>query len=323
MANTLDKYHTAYLKAKNAYKKANSTDLKNKKSVNNIKANISKASGSKKAKLEKQLASAKRSQAKSSKKKVKAKSVYNSKKKTYEKYKLKEDRIKKKNAVYDAMKSEKAGYWKSKRPYIIPKYPQTKHSYVFIDNETETASGSTEITTSAIFTGQYINHYTQSQPVTHTIDGKLGGSSNSEISGLKKQLETLMRWCRDGIEVELHSQQGTNSGVITSVSPNYDEPLENAIKLSVTVQEINWANTKPKKTTKGKTSKSPKNKTDKPTKSGSRKTVKPKAGKYITIKSGDTYWGYHNKYGTSISKLRSWNGFSDTKLPIGKKCRVK
>ncbi|MFC6275600.1 LysM peptidoglycan-binding domain-containing protein [Levilactobacillus tangyuanensis] len=43
----------------------------------------------------------------------------------------------------------------------------------------------------------------------------------------------------------------------------------------------------------------------------------------MTIKKGDTYWGYHMKFGTSIKKLRSWNGFPDRKLPIGKKIRVK
>ncbi|HBF73706.1 MAG TPA: hypothetical protein DDW71_00400 [Lactobacillus sp.] len=223
-----------------------------------------------------------------------------------------------KKDIIAQMQVDKAGYWAAGRPFIIPKYPGTKNSYVFIDNISESETSTTDITTNSISPGQYVNHFTQTTPTQRQYDGKLGGTSVSEEPGLKKQLDMLKRWSMIGTEVEAHhGQRETDSAVLTSVASTFDAPRDNAVPISLTLQDVKWAQGNIKQTTK-------KNNTGKkPTTKGSRKKVKPKAGKYVTIKKGDTYWGYHLKYGTSVAKLRSWNGFKDRYLPIGKKVRVK
>lgn len=47
------------------------------------------------------------------------------------------------------------------------------------------------------------------------------------------------------------------------------------------------------------------------------------AATYVTVVSGDTYWGWSMRYGTSIQQLRDWNHWADRFIPIGVRARVK
>lgn len=330
---TLKTYTSKATKAKTNYNKAKNTYTKNNKALSALKSKLAKAkTTSEKTTLKSKIKTANRSVKNAKQKVTKTKKAYTKAKSnlaSFKKSQAAEKRkatLKLKKKMITQMQKDKPGYWKAKRPFIIPKYPGTMHSYVFVDNTTESETSTSDMTTNSIAPGQYVNHYTQNQPTQRQIDGKLGGSSVSKVSGLKKQYNMLRRWSRNGTEVELHhGQRSSNSAVLTSTGLNFDTPRDNALPVSIALEDVKWATSEVKKSSKKKTtskkqagSGNPKSATK-----GTRKTTKPKAGKYITIKKGDTYWGYHVSYGTSIAKLRSWNGFPDRKLPIGKKVRVK
>jgi len=318
--------------AKTAYNKAKSTYTKNEKAVSTLKTKLSKAkTASEKSTIKSKITSANKSVKKSKKKVTKAKTAYTKAKSnlaSFKKSQAAEKRkatVKLKKKMITQMQKDKPGYWKAKRPFVIPKYPGTVHSYVFIDNTTESETSTRDMTTNSIAPGQYINHFVQNQPTQRQIDGKLGGSSTSKVPGLKKQYDMLKRWGKNGTEVELHhGQRGSNSAVLTSTGLTFDAPRDNALPVSVSLEDVKWATSEVKKSSKKKTTgKQEAGSGPKSVTQGTRKKSKPKAGKFITIKKGDTYWEYHVSFGTSIAKLRSWNGYPDRKLPIGKKVRVK
>ncbi|CAK1228267.1 MULTISPECIES: phage baseplate protein [Fructobacillus] len=49
----------------------------------------------------------------------------------------------------------------------------------------------------------------------------------------------------------------------------------------------------------------------------------PPSATYVTVVSGNTYWGWMVRYGTSIQQLRDWNHWPDRFIPIGARARVK
>lgn len=56
--------------------------------------------------------------------------------------------------------------------------------------------------------------------------------------------------------------------------------------------------------------------------------VAPKATRkaravYVTVRPGNTYWGWWRQYGTPIQTLRNWNHWPDRHIPVGAKARVK
>lgn len=328
---TLKTYEKAVSTAKSNWNKSHTTYTKDKKTSDGLVAKYKKATGTAKTKLKSKVTAAQRATSKAKTRMDSDKTKYTKAKTNLATFKSKQSAEKRKatlalkKKMITQMQKDKPGYWKTKRPYIIPKYPGTMHSYVFIDNTSESETTTTDITTNALSPGQYINHYTQNQPTQRQFEGKLGGTSTSKISGLKKQFDMLKRWATNGTEVEQHhGQRSTNSAVLTSVAANFDVPRDNAVPVSIALQDVKWASSEVKKSSKAKkTKKKPNNTGEKSTTKGDRKTTKPKAGSYVTIKKGDTYWGYHLKFGTPVAKLRSWNGFPYTKLPVGKKIRVK
>ena len=46
-------------------------------------------------------------------------------------------------------------------------------------------------------------------------------------------------------------------------------------------------------------------------------------GVWVTVRPGNTYWGWMMQYGTSIQQLRNWNHWPDRRIPIGVRARVK
>ncbi|WP_304057849.1 LysM peptidoglycan-binding domain-containing protein [Levilactobacillus namurensis] len=329
---TLKSYQSAMSKAKTKYNKAKTTSSKDKKALSTLKNKLAKAkTAGAKASLEKKIRAANKSVKKANNRVTSTKNAYTKAKNnlaTFKKSQAAERRkasLALKKKIIAQMQKDKPGYWAAGRPFVIPKYPRSISSYVYIDNSTESETTTVDMTTNSIAPGQYINHYTQMSPVQRQIDGKLGGSLVSKVDGLKKQFDRLKRWSSNGTELELHhGQRSNNSVVLTSVAATFDAPLDNAVPVSISIQDIKWAKGgKVKSAKKTTTSKKANNTGAKTPTKGDRSKAKPKAGKYLTIKSGDTYWGYHVRFGTSISKLRSWNGYPDRRLPIGKKVRVK
>ncbi|MFP7481249.1 LysM peptidoglycan-binding domain-containing protein [Weissella paramesenteroides] len=57
--------------------------------------------------------------------------------------------------------------------------------------------------------------------------------------------------------------------------------------------------------------------------SGKKQAKAPSSGVYVTVRPGNTYWGWWVKYGTPIQTLRNWNHWPDRRIPIGARARVK
>ena len=44
---------------------------------------------------------------------------------------------------------------------------------------------------------------------------------------------------------------------------------------------------------------------------------------WVTVRPGNTYWGWWRQYGTPIQTLRNWNHWPDRFIPVGARARVK
>lgn len=330
---TLKKYQAAQQQALANYNVAKARNNQARADAKKIAAQLNKTKDpAKRLKLEKQFNAANQAVITTERQLAKRKATYSKAKGNVSKIKKssaakkKQDYTALKSKMMEKMQKDDTEFWEANMPYIMPTHPGSENSYVFVDNQTQTESSSTEITSNALSPGQYINHYTQMSPTQHQIDGKLGGALDSDVTELKKKYDMLKRWSENGTEVELHhGQRESNSAIITAVSANFDAPRDNAVPISITLQNVRWAKDATVTKSKGKTaSKKKKKATAKkktPTK-GTRKKSNKAPGQYAVIKGGATTWAFHVKTGTAVTKLQNWNGFTG-KLPEGKKMRVK
>lgn len=138
------------------------------------------------------------------------------------------------------------------------------------------------------------------------IDGQIICKTAGQANAIFKKLET---WANRGDLVKFQGAQKLSNLVIAELTRHHQEFKLNTIEFTMTVQKISIA--KPYKRTKKKGKKQKK--------AGKKK----KTGTFVTVKAGNTYWGWMTKYGTSLKQLRAWNKWPDRKIPIGKRARVK
>ena len=157
--------------------------------------------------------------------------------------------------------------------------------------------------------GQPIVDHTQRQSKTWEMEGQLQGKNQKAIDALYTQ---LLNWQYAGTLLTWTGAIRHPSILIAKLNKSYsDGGFVNALPITLSLTAVTLV-----KTPAGaKKSKGPK----KPAKKKSAK----KKGTYVTVKSGNTYWGWSQRYGTSIATLRKWNGWPDRRIPIGKKARVK
>jgi LysM repeat protein len=150
-------------------------------------------------------------------------------------------------------------------------------------------------------------------------------SSEFSISGyiISDNFETeknkLTKKMYSGEIVTYTGKMTASNVIILSVKGKHGSDVANGMGLSISLRRVRMT-TSPwqKAPAKEKPAQKP------PTSGGKKKPVgKTKKETYHVIKKGDTYWGLSRKYGTSISQLRTWNKYADTKIPIGVKVRVK
>lgn len=208
--------------------------------------------------------------------------------------------------------------WKNHQSFVMPAYPGSDHSYVWLFNISETNETDANVSTNAVSAGQYINYYTQSQPRVRSISAALYppmfGYDLDDKAELYKQFRKLEKWARDGTELCWHGYHQSKHTVFTQVSSSHDNTSGNTIPVSIAFQDVNWAKSNvSSKSTKSKSS----------GKKSAKKGTRKKTTKYVVVKKGDTYSRWHKIYGTSIADLRKWNGWSDRGIPVGKRARVK
>lgn len=186
-------------------------------------------------------------------------------------------------------------------------YLINKKTKIKIDGAKESESVEANITQYAIENGSPLSDHTQRASKSIQITGFLLGKNAD------KNYKTLMGWQDKGVELQWKGRIYHNGLMMSGLTKSYDH-YKNGFDISFTLNAVKKAKTSWKKKKKKKKKK------------GKQQVKKPKKKskkKYVTVKRGNTYWGWMMKYGTSIKNLRKWNKWPDRFIPIGKRARVK
>lgn len=158
-----------------------------------------------------------------------------------------------------------------------------------------------------IQSGNLVTDHTHQSAIVWTIDGKIYGKNHTEINSIWKQ---LMDWEYAGTQLTWRGAVTRHSVALTNITKTYDDGgFRNAVKVSIEFKEIRLVSTSFVKV-----------KHVGPVKPAS--PPKP-PGVYVTVRPGNTYWGWWRQYGTPIQTLRNWNHWPDRRIPVGARARVK
>lgn len=116
----------------------------------------------------------------------------------------------------------------------------------------------------------------------------------------------LYIWQIDKTVVNMRNGINDTSYLIQNWKKTLDDPMKNAVKISMTLVRIRIA-------TSSYTVR----------KNSGKKQAPASSGVYLTVRPGNTYWAWSMRYGTSIPQLRAWNRYPDRFIPIGVRVRVK
>lgn len=158
-----------------------------------------------------------------------------------------------------------------------------------------------------IQSGNPVTDHTQRSASTWTFTGRIYGTQ----SQINNAWWALMTWNERGTLVRFQGMIYKGGLMISDLKKSYSGAT-NAIDVELTLTEVRTVSTSytgtrhvgpvaPKVTRK------------------SRKSV----AVYVTVRPGNTYWGWWRQYGTPIQTLRNWNHWPDRRIPVGAKARVK
>lgn len=126
--------------------------------------------------------------------------------------------------------------------------------------------------------------------------------------GASDKYKTLIAWQDKGVMLTYKGAIYHGSLLLSGLSKSHEKYKNGfAVTISLTVIQKATTSWKKKVVKKGK----------------QQVTGKKTAAVYVTVKPGNTYWGWWQKYGTPIQTLRNWNKWPDRFIPIGKRARVK
>lgn len=147
------------------------------------------------------------------------------------------------------------------------------------------------------------------------VDNAIMESNQVDVSGVivAKDWTTadnlarqLYVWQIDKTVVNMRNGINDTSYLIQNWKKTLDDPMKNAVKISMTLVRIRIA-------TSSYTVR----------KNSGKKQAPASSGVYLTVQPGNTYWAWSMRYGTSIPQLRAWNRYPDRFIPIGVRVRVK
>lgn len=179
---------------------------------------------------------------------------------------------------------------------------------VWISVPVETEATTTEVAQYPIEDGSNISDHVKTGQVTYPITGKI--FDPEPLIGLDKHnfYNKLKKWQDKGTPVLWGGVMYVGRGLITNLT--YTEgQYKNCIDVSFTLIPLKTAYLHWRKKESG----------------GKKQPQQPSKQNetYVTVKAGNTYWGWWRKYGTPIDKLREWNKWPDRQIPIGARARVK
>lgn len=175
---------------------------------------------------------------------------------------------------------------------------------LFIKNETETIKN--KIAQYPVQRGQPLVDHTQRESKAWTFEGLLFGRNQSDIDAKFNQLLT---WQQQGTLLTYNGAIHHGDLLITDLEKVYDEGgYRNAIKISISLLHVRVVSSSFVKAVHV----------------GPKAPTKPvPPGVWVTVRAGNTYWGWWMQYGTPIQTLRNWNHWPDRQIPIGVRARVK
>lgn len=200
-------------------------------------------------------------------------------------------------------------------------YDSESSKVVFLLDTQVSETRSADVTSNAIDKGDPIMDHSRVSGIQVSITSKLVGTSTKDIN---QQYQSLIDWQKNQV-VTFEGEIYWKHSVLSEVTKSYESPStmpdENFYKnaksfvLPVTfnLTYIMFAKVKNSKNNSSKKTNS----------KGKKQASKSTNKKYVTAKSGTTYWELSQKYGVSIKQLESWNKQKATSIKIGSKLRVK
>ncbi|HAA3491394.1 TPA_asm: hypothetical protein GEH82_14500 [Listeria monocytogenes] len=178
-----------------------------------------------------------------------------------------------------------------------------------IVNTSESESAPVTVTDNPVEIGSPLSDHVQRETRTLEISGFLLGPS------AEKDYSTLLSYKDRGIVLIYRGRVYFNNVLISNLSRSYNT-IKNGFEISITIRDLRRASTpwvrKKKKSSGKKQPVKPK-----------KQPVKKTTAVCVTVKSGDCYWKWWKRYGTSIAQLRKWNKWPDRRIPNGARARVK
>jgi LysM repeat protein len=173
---------------------------------------------------------------------------------------------------------------------------------IFAESENENISN--KVAQYPVQNGQPVVDHTQRESKTWEFTGKIFGKNQSDID---KKYQQLISWQYHGDLLTYRGAIKHSNIIIETLEKTYEDGgMKNALTVTINLRHVRKVKSSFKK--KQKPATPPK---------------KKKKGTYVTVKAGNTYWGWMMKYGTSINQLRKWNKWPDRRIPIGARARVK
>ncbi|MFC6178258.1 LysM peptidoglycan-binding domain-containing protein [Weissella sagaensis] len=186
----------------------------------------------------------------------------------------------------------------------MAKLTDAKGKTVVLSVETENEQLENTVATHPVENGSPITDHAQMESKTFEFSGKIIGKNQSEVDDKYMQLLT---WFHQSTLLQFRGAIRHNNMLISHLEKTYDEGgYKNAVKFNISLIAIYTVNVYWKKA-----------------KNSGKKQAKPSGAVYVTVRPGNTYWGWWVKYGTPIQTLRNWNHWPDRRIPIGVRARVK
>lgn len=155
--------------------------------------------------------------------------------------------------------------------------------------------------------GNLVTDHTQRASIGWKVEGKLYGKNHNEINNSWNQ---LVAWQYNGDRIFWNGAISHRDIIIEKVSKSYrDGGFENAVWVTLELKEAHIVSTSFVKVQHV----GPVKPTPPPS--------PPQA--WVTVRPGNTYWGWWRQYGTPIQTLRNWNHWPDRFIPVGARARVK
>lgn len=184
-------------------------------------------------------------------------------------------------------------------PFII----QSKTDKIYIVPETMGQETSSDVASYPVEGGNSITDNARFNSNEFSVSGLIFGK---DLKDCDRKCITLHWMQRLNMIVSVHGLMNDPDYMIISFKKEYANGYGNAVRVDLTLRNVRM----PKSSFVG-------------IKNSGKKQPSQPSGTYLTVVSGNTYWGWSQRYGTSIQQLRDWNHWPDRFIPIGAKARVK